>query len=170
MGQLVHLSLGSNQGDRIANLNAAVEAICKEFGAIETISSIYQSPPWGFEAEMDFYNLCMSLKTNVTPVELLETFQSIETKLGRQKKQSAVYLSRTIDIDILSVDALVMESASLTVPHPQMHNRRFVLEPLLEIAPNFIHASSQKSISELIKECKDVTELTILRQKIYYNC
>jgi len=170
MGQVVYVSLGSNQGDRFANLSAAVASIEQEVGGIEKISRICQTPPWGFEAELDFYNLCIQLTTSIGPIDLLEKFQTIEEKLGRTQKTTSGYSSRKIDIDILSIDALIICSPQLTLPHPHLHERRFVLEPLLEIAPDFVHPSFKKSISELINQCKDQTELTILAQKIYTNC
>ncbi|MBP8945033.1 MAG: 2-amino-4-hydroxy-6-hydroxymethyldihydropteridine diphosphokinase [Paludibacteraceae bacterium] len=134
---LVYLSLGSNLGDKTSHLNSAIEKLNQLAGTVVRRSSFYVTKPWGFESKNDFLNGVVLLKTSLSPLALLEKIQQIEQMMGRVSKTShQKYVDRTIDIDILLYDNLVMEHPSLTLPHPLMTSRDFVLIPLFEIAPN----------------------------------
>ncbi len=150
----VYISLGSNQGDRLKNLQAAVDAIFKQVGHIQLIAKVYNTPALGFKGD-DFLNTCLVVNTEFTAQAVLEAFQKIETRLGREQKQTEGYESRPIDLDILLFNDAVIHTKSLTVPHPQMVNRRFVLQPLYEIGAKQSHPTLNKSVSELLDICPD---------------
>lgn len=140
-------------GDRLSNLTTAIHAITKNCGGIITQSSIYQTVAWGNENQPDFLNQILFLKTKLKPLELLDTLLSIEQEIGRirNKKNDP----RTIDIDVLFYNDLVLDTAKLQVPHPLLHLRRFVLVPLNEIAPHLIHPILHQPIQELLNKCPD---------------
>lgn len=134
---LVYLSLGSNLGDKTSHLNSAIEKLNQLAGTVVRQSSFYITKPWGFESKNDFLNSVVLLETFLSPFELLDKIQQIEQMMGRVSKTiNGEYWDRIIDIDILLYDNLVMEHPSLTLPHPLMTSRDFVLIPLFEIAPN----------------------------------
>lgn len=151
----VYLLLGSNIASRIDYLNTAKRLIGEELGYIQTTSSIYESESWGFEADMAFLNQVVLLRTNLEASALLRETQQIEKQLGRIKKVEGVYSSRTIDIDILFYDQIVLSIPGLEIPHKQIQNRRFTLLPLVEIAAELQHPALQKSCSQLLEECGD---------------
>lgn len=151
MTHTVYLSLGSNLGNREENLMKAVQILEKRAGRITSRSAFYYSEPWGFESENGFVNLCIELQTEYAPIRLLDLTQEIEKELGRAKKSNGTYADRLIDIDILLYDQMVMNDERLTVPHPLMEQRAFVMDPLYEIAPKLTHPVLQKSIEELTK-------------------
>ena len=150
-----YLLLGSNISPRNDYLNSAKELIEREIGAIHTCSSVYESEPWGFEAEHCFLNEVLAVDTVLSAAELLNVSQRIEKRLGRRRKSDKGYSSRTMDIDILFYDDAVLSLPGLTIPHVQIQKRRFTLLPLVEIAPDFMHPVLGKSCSQLLKECKD---------------
>lgn len=132
----VYLGLGTNLGDKEANLNMAVEEIGKRVGEVISLSAFYASEPWGFESENSFLNAACCIRTGLEPVEVLHVTQEIERLLGRLKKSvHGIYSDRIIDIDILLYDDLRMDTPELTIPHPLMWERDFVMIPLREIAP-----------------------------------
>jgi 2-amino-4-hydroxy-6-hydroxymethyldihydropteridine diphosphokinase len=148
-----YLLTGGNEGDRFRNLQQAqtnIELIC---GRILQVSSLYETAPWGNPAQPDFLNQLLLIETNLDPLPLLRAILSIEEKGGR--KRTVKNAARTIDIDILFFNRIIMETAGLTIPHPRIADRRFVLEPLNEISPDFIHPVSGKSIHQLLLECTD---------------
>lgn len=153
-----YLSLGSNQGNKLQNLQAAIHFLVQYTGHISRISSVYQTRAWGFEAE-DFYNICVTLTTSLSPEELLERILEIEQKLGRVRKNDKKYSSRTIDIDILLFEDEVIFSPNLIVPHPRMAERKFVLVPLAEIAGQIKHPIKKISINACLAQCTDETEV-----------
>lgn len=155
-----YLALGTNIGDRASYLNAAVEAVSRKIGTVEQISSIYQTAAWGVENQADFYNQVIEVKTTLLSLKLLEVCQAIEQELGRVRKEK--WGPRVIDIDILSYDNQIIKSPDLTVPHPLMQARNFVLVPLQEIAEDWIHPIYKKSIGLLTKECNDPLEVVKL--------
>ncbi|MDO4228854.1 MAG: 2-amino-4-hydroxy-6-hydroxymethyldihydropteridine diphosphokinase [Capnocytophaga sp.] len=162
----VYISLGSNIGDRKGYLQSAVNDINKRIGQVEKISSVYETPAWGFDAEA-FYNVCLLVKTSLIPAQVLEILLDIEKNLGRIRKLgSSGYQSRTIDLDILLYDELIIDSDSLKIPHPQLQNRNFVLFPLSEIVPNKIHPILQKSIQELMLINNDKSEIQKANESI----
>lgn len=149
----VYLALGSNQGDRKALLHQAIDAIDRSLGRVDSISSFIETEPWGFTSPHPFLNTTLLLSTELTPLELLDATQAIERELGRwQKSDQAGYTDRPIDIDLLFYEDLILESPRLTLPHPLLHRRAFVLDPLLEIAPDLLHPILGKTITELRAE------------------
>jgi len=144
--ELVYLSLGSNVGDRSANLHAAI-ALLRSLGDVVAVSSFYETEPVEFTSQAWFLNCAVELDTEKTPKELLDGILRIEQQLGRQRVQRKG--PRIIDVDILLFGDSVVQSQGLTVPHPAMQQRRFVLEPLAEIAPDARHPTLKRSIREL---------------------
>lgn len=150
----VFLLLGSNQGNKKDFIERAVSAISSECGQIVTASSYYFSESWGYDDE-DYLNQALEINTQLSAKKLLQRTQHIEKKLGRETKTTTHYEARPIDIDILFFENYCIETPSLTIPHPRLHLRNFVLQPLQEIAPNFIHPLLHQSISELAENCPD---------------
>ncbi len=149
-----YLSLGSNLGNKPANLQFALFQIQKKAGNIVKISPVYQSGAWGFEAE-DFLNLCIAVETHLDPKQLLVTLLDIERDMGRLRRKERGYEPRLIDIDIIYFEKETIHSDELVVPHPEMEQRRFVLKPLADIAPQFYHPIHQKDTRNLLQQCKD---------------
>jgi len=149
----VYLLTGGNMGDRLHHLTAAATTIALDCGKIVAQSAVYKTSAWGNEEQPDFLNQVLCINTTVTPFKLLRSLLSIEKKMGRTRdKQND---PRTIDLDILFYNDLVITGPSLQVPHPRLHLRRFVLVPLCEIAPGLIHPVFQKSVQQLLNECPD---------------
>ena len=135
----LYLSLGTNLGDRQKNLSFALEFIGREVGTVVSASDIIETEPWGFESSNRFLNMAVKVETTLQPLEVLHTTQEIERKLGRtQKSVNREYHDRMIDIDILLYDDLVMNTPELTIPHPLMYQREFVMKPLTQIAPELV--------------------------------
>src|SRR5690606_32198842 len=155
----VYLSLGSNKGNKEENLKKAVEILQAKSGKLIAFSKVYKTPSWGFDSG-DFLNACIALDTELQPQELLEVILTTEKNLGRVRSQKTGYTDRSIDIDILFYGTAVIDEPELKVPHPHLHLRKFVLRPLTDIAPDFIHPVFNKKISELLAECEDESELT----------
>lgn len=152
----VYLGLGTNIGNRKENLTRAIEALSLALGPCTAQSSFIETAPWGFDSENAFLNCAVAFETELAPLELLDTTESIERELGRTTKSSGgIYHDRVIDIDILLYGSEIVETPRLTIPHPLMHMRDFVLEPLAEIAPHAIHPTTGKSIEELTTELKE---------------
>ncbi len=148
------LLLGGNLGDKAQIFSTARRRLEEELGAIIERSSVYETEPWGFDCEDLFWNQVVVIETKLTPVEVLKFTKSIELELGRIRK-AARYTSRLIDIDLLFYDDLVFHEPDLELPHPRMIDRRFVLEPLAEVAADFIHPVFKQSIVGLLEECSD---------------
>ena len=153
MTKRVFLGLGTNLGNKIENLTRAIEALSLALGTCKAQSSFLETEPWGFESDNGFLNCVVAFDTELTSTELLDTTERIERELGRTVKSTGGnYHDRLIDIDILLYGNTVIESERLTIPHPLMHLRDFVLAPLAEIAPDAIHPTLDKSIKELLEE------------------
>jgi 2-amino-4-hydroxy-6-hydroxymethyldihydropteridine diphosphokinase len=148
------LGIGSNLGKREDNLRIAIGRIVEETGRIEAVSSVYETEPWGFETDNLFLNMVVKVETSLEPQALLEALLRIEKSMGRRRDKE-FYSSRIIDIDILFYDDIILNENYLKIPHPHLHERRFVLEPLAEIAPDFIHPVFNKKVSSLLELCKD---------------
>jgi len=162
----VFLSLGSNQGDRFSILQQALQYIDQRIGQIVKISSYYETEPWGFTHETTFINQVVKVNTELEASRLLERALLIEKVLGRQRiATDQRYSGRTIDIDVLFVDNQIINCENLIVPHQFLHQRRFVLEPLNEIAPSHLHPILNKSIFQLLVECNDALKVRKLTGK-----
>lgn len=157
------LLLGSNLGDKVKILKEARNEISSRIGKITRCSSLYTTEPWGFLSDDDFINQVVVVHSLLSPQEALEEALAIESLLGRVRKSSiSRYTSRAIDIDILFCDHLIIDTPELQIPHPRLTERRFVLEPLNEILPNFIHPILYKTITECLNECPDKCKVTLL--------
>ena len=151
----LYLSLGSNEGDREQLLRSAIDAIGRLIGPVDGISPLVETEPWGFESPHLFVNAALSVETSLPAMDVLERTQSIERQLGRQRKSIAGrYEDRPIDIDLLLYGDLVLTSERLTLPHPLLPERLFVLEPLAEIAPHILHPTLGKTIQTLRDELR----------------
>ena len=149
-----YLSLGSNVGKRLENLQIAVDRVAERIGHVTRISSVYTSSAWGYEGE-DFLNMCLEVSTSLSPERLLERILGIERDMGRTRREASVYEDRIMDIDILLFDDEIIFDKDLQVPHPKMLDRKFVLVPLAEIAPDLIHPIAKKTIRNCLKSCDD---------------
>lgn len=147
-----YLLLGSNLGDREQFLNQAIERL-GDLGRIQARSGRYETAAWGRSDQPGFLNQALQLSTELEPEALLESVLSIERKLGRERKER--YGPRTLDIDILLFEDRIVQSETLTIPHPELPNRRFALTPLMEIAPQLLHPQLNQSIQELFGICPD---------------
>lgn len=161
----LYLSLGSNQDNRFETLQKASQLVFKEIGTVNAISNIYETPALGFVGA-DFLNLCMEVLTFYEANEVLLRLLQIEKKLGRESNDKKGYSSRSIDIDILFYDELVIESKNLSLPHPRLQDRLFVLKPLSELNSDLNHPVLQKSIKELQIVCDDSSNLKTYPQKL----
>lgn len=159
----VVFSMGGNQGDVAETMDRACEMISESIGRICCVSRDYESEPWGFDHPVpNFVNRCVVVDTELSPREVLEKIMGIERELGRQRLAvGGHYSSRPIDIDILFYDSRVIDTSDLQVPHPRLHLRRFVLEPLAELMPQFTHPLLKKSIAELRSACDDTGKVLI---------
>lgn len=147
---VVYLALGTNLGDRLANLKQAIVALTPQL-EVKSKSQVYETPPWGFENQPKFLNQVIKAKTYLDPEPLLRHLKRLEVALGR--KESFLNGPRLIDIDILFYDDVVLEKPSLVIPHPRLHERGFVLLPLMDIAPDFVHPVNKKTIREMAAQC-----------------
>lgn len=147
----IFLNIGSNLGDRRHNIARAIAEIAHEFGYFE-LSHIMESSPWGFKSENTFFNIGMMINSNLDPLEILRRLQSIEKKFSplSHRTSEGAYTDRIIDIDIIAIDDLIVNLPELTLPHPRMSERRFVLEPLAELAPMWHHPISGLTPYEML--------------------
>ena len=145
-----YLGLGLNVGDRKEQLVTATALLAERVGDVLEVSGFYETMPWGFQSENVFLNRVVRVDTLLSPYALLDATQQIEYEMGRTAKSNEQqYSDRTMDIDILLYDELVLQSPTLVLPHPLMHKRIFVLQPLAEIAPDLIHPIFNQTITEL---------------------
>ena len=163
--RLTYLSLGSNQGRKLKNLQEAIYEIAESIGAIHKISSVYKTDSWGFKGD-DFYNICIAVSTYLPPEELLRNILNIETKLGRKREQNNKYTNRKIDIDILLFDDEIVFSKNIIIPHPRMLERKFVLVPLAEIAGNTLHPIEKKTLTICLNNTIDTSEIHKISSKL----
>ena len=160
-----YLSLGSNQGNKLQTLQESVNLIGENVGAVQKISSIYKTASWGFESD-DFFNICIKVSTNLNPENLISKLLEIEKSLGRARNNEAQYNARSIDIDILLFDDEIIFSPNLIVPHPRMLERKFVMVPLTEIAPNFRHPIEKQTILMCLQNCDDKSAIEKIEDAI----
>lgn len=149
--------LGTNVGDRNKNLATALNAIEETVGVTKKKSSVYHTAAWGKTDQPPFYNQVIEIETSLTPQKVLDALLTIEQKMGRKRNEK--WGERIIDIDILFYGDKIIETKVLTIPHPQLANRRFTLVPLTEIAPDIIDPKRQKKIKELLAICPDYLDV-----------
>ena len=149
----VIIGLGSNLGDRKSNLELVKVKINNSIGEIEVYSSIYETEAWGVENQENYYNQIVQIKTDFYPFQVLEKTLALEMQLGRVRTKK--WEARLIDIDILFFENFIFNSENLIIPHKYIQERNFILEPLKEMNPNFVHPKFQKTILELSKACTD---------------
>lgn len=157
---IAYLLLGSNLGNRREHLCNAKEAINRVAGKVLQLSEVYESPAWGFDHPRDFLNQALKLETLLEAHKLLTTILEIESKLGRERSTNG-YEARSIDIDILFYDDILINEQDLIIPHPRLHVRRFALLPLSSIAGDYMHPSLKKSVNELLVCCPDDSEVKL---------
>ena len=153
MPNKVYLLTGSNVGDSSALLKEAKLAIQKQVGEIEAASHLYKTAPWGNTNQQDFLNQVLAVNTILSATDVLKIILNIELQMGRTRKKK--WAPRTIDIDILFFNNEFIQEENLIVPHPLLHQRRFTLVPLAEIAPNYSHPLLHQSIFNLLQHCND---------------
>ena len=154
----VIFSIGSNIGNRLSYLQKAIEALHEKVGWIVHVSSVYETPAWGFTST-PFLNAALVLHTYKSPEQIRPLFLEIENSLGRKREDQSGYAARTIDIDLIAFDELQLQTKDLSIPHPLMEKRKFVLAPILEIAPHWIHPVLKKNTQALFDECEDASEI-----------
>ena len=154
--------LGSNLGDRELLVNQACKMIGERCGEIVAKSRLYESEPWGFQSEHWFLNQVVKIETSLSPDALMRTLLQIENELGRDRSvQHNGYVSRPMDLDILYFGQQIIDTQFVIVPHPRLHQRRFTLLPLCDVAPDFVHPIMKKNNLQLLDECRDVGEVHI---------
>lgn len=158
----IYLGLGTNLGDRLRNLQKAVSSLSPVM-SVTAVSPIYQTDPWGVTDQPAFFNLCLEATTTLNPQTLLHYLKNLETELGRQK--TIKWGPRLIDIDILLYNDKIVKANNLTIPHPHMTERAFVIVPLADIAPDLIHPVTHQTIAEL-KTAVDQTTLYPIQDTI----
>ena len=152
-----YLLIGTNMGQRDANLQLATELLEKQVGKLTKSSNIYETAAWGKESQPAFLNQVLVLETNLKPAELLEKILQIEQEMGRQRLEK--WGSRIIDIDILYFNEKIINQKNLQIPHPYLQDRRFTMVPLAEIAPDFTHPVLKKTNKQLLEICEDRLEV-----------
>lgn len=146
-------------GDRLQNLKTAIQLLQEGGFELLECSAVYETPPWGFEAGTTFYNICFSGHVETSPTKFIDLLIATEEKMGRVRHADEQYTSRNIDLDIILWDKLLIDSPVLQVPHPRAHQRRFVLEPAVEIAAGWLHPFYNKDLKTLLDQCPDNAEV-----------
>ena len=157
--QEVTFILGANLSNKEEVINLAISFLEWNIGALMSKSSLYESPAWGYESTNDYLNQVVVFKSELAPEVILEKAMRIEKVLGR-KRESEGYADRVIDIDILTIEAQIINTENLIVPHPRLHLRRFCLLPLAEVKPDWEHPILKQTVSEMISNCTDTGVLT----------
>lgn len=160
----VFLGIGTNLGDREDNLRGALQMIEEKIGVIFAKSKVYETEPWGFETESLFLNMVVGVETKLSPKSLLERILMTEAFLGRLR-EGRKYCSRLIDIDILFYDNRVIDMPELQIPHPRIPERRFTLVPLCDLSPDYVHPVLNKTLAQLLDECKDKGRVSLYKAK-----
>lgn len=155
------LSIGSNQGNRKSLIEQAIETINREVATVISVSQLYESPSWGFESD-PFYNCAILIHTAISPSKVLSKILKVEKHLGRLRTTEKGYKARSIDIDLICCNDLILDSETLQIPHPQMQNRLFVLLPLKDLNIDFVHPVLNKNVQELLLNCPDKSECKVI--------
>ncbi|HRX12082.1 MAG TPA: 2-amino-4-hydroxy-6-hydroxymethyldihydropteridine diphosphokinase [Draconibacterium sp.] len=150
----IFLGIGGNIGNKADNFNKVYTFIKNKLGEIVKSSSVYETPPWGFTADDNFWNQVLIVESQLSPTEVLQKINEIENSFGRQR-ETGKYNSREMDIDILYYDDLFTETETLIIPHPRIQQRKFVLVPLNEIAPDFKHPLLRLTSFQMLENCRD---------------
>jgi len=161
MQREIYLCIGGNIGERDANLEETLDFINFNLGDIKQVSSVYESEPWGMTDVPAFLNQVVHIQSDLSNEELLREISELEVFFGRERSSEG-YVSREMDVDVLFIGDEIISSEQLQVPHPRMHQRRFVLEPLAEIAPDVVHPELKKSVIEMLRACPDQGKVTRL--------
>lgn len=156
---VLYLLLGANLGDRLQSFLLAQNLILSRVGSIRNASLVYETAPWGVQDQPSFLNQVLMIETRLEPKEVLTAILNIEQELGRTRHER--WSARTLDLDILYFNDLILKTESLTIPHPRLHERLFTLTPLAEIAPDFLHPVFQKTNQELLSACADDGAVTV---------
>lgn len=158
----VFLLIGGNMGNRLQNLHQAVSLLSATCGPVVQQSAVYETAAWGKTDQAAFLNQALLLTTSLSARELITTILSVEEKMGRKRLEK--FGPRLIDIDMLFYNDDIIDEPNLTIPHPELQNRRFVLAPLNEIAPSFVHPVLKKTITQLLKDCKDKLNVEVYKE------
>ena len=161
----VIIGLGSNLNDRFASLSRALTLLKEEAGVIVAASSVWETEPWGFDSGDKFLNMVAVLETSKQPHQLMQLFRSIEGRMGRKRSGGGRYESRIIDIDILLWQDRVISIPGLEVPHPKLADRRFVLEPLNEVATGAMHPITGLTVKEMLVLCADRSDVRLCEKQ-----
>ncbi len=151
----VYLLAGGNLNNTIEKFNLLFQKIEKQIGNIIKKSNFYESESWGFHSQYRFVNVAIYVQTKLKPSETMKEIKQIEKEFGREKNNTSIYQDRNVDIDIIFYNNLTINSEDVTIPHLHMHERMFVLKPLAEIAPAYIHPIFHKSVKQLMDKCTD---------------
>jgi 2-amino-4-hydroxy-6-hydroxymethyldihydropteridine diphosphokinase len=150
---IAHINIGSNLGNRTLNIQRAVAMIANEIGTVTATSSAVDSEPWGFDSPNRFINVGVNVDTQLSPAEILSRLKAIERDIAPNsphRDASGAYADRCIDLDLIAIDSLIVDTPSLQLPHPQMHLRSFVLQPLAEIWPTWQHPTLHATAAEIL--------------------
>lgn len=161
----VILSLGSNQGNRLENIQDCIQLIHQEIGTVIKVSRLYETPAWGFESDA-FYNCALVIHTSKTAHEILTQVLKVEKKLGRVRMEAPGYHSRIIDIDLIAFDSEIIDSETLQIPHPLMQNRRFVLLPMQDLDLDWKHPILKMTITDLLEASPDQSVCEVVQDEI----
>lgn len=149
---ITYIGIGTNLGNKLNNIQLAYNHIQLTIGEITNKSNIYKTPPWGFESTEEFYNSVIEVRTYLEPELLLDELQKIEIALGKKQTYKIGYSSRLIDLDIIDFNEKIINTKRLSIPHSHLAERNFVLFPLFDVCPNWVHPKTKKTIAELIKK------------------
>jgi deoxyguanosine kinase len=161
----VVLSLGSNQGNRLATIQSCIDLIHREVATVVKVSKIYETPAWGFESE-PFYNAAILIHTSKSAQKILKQVLKVEKRLGRVRSKEFGYQARMIDVDIIAFDEEIISTETLQVPHPLIQNRKFVLQPMLDLGLNWEHPTLKKTIAQLLLQTEDNSEIKIVHSLV----